>query len=316
VLRLGTRRSALALHQTHLVRDALATLGVESELVTFDTVGDRVLDRALSALGGKGLFTAELEAALRDGGVDLCVHSLKDLPTGLPDDIAALAVLAREDPRDVLVGPRGRPVRALDALPPGARIGTCALRRRAQLAEHHPHLAVLDLRATSRRGSPSSTPAVTTPWCSPGPGSCASASARGSTRGSTRPRGSRRPARAPSPSRAAPTTRVPPRSSPALHHRPTGVAVAAERAFLRTLEGGCSVPVGALTMPTGDGLALHGLVADPVDGRAVRGREPVDAAAPEAAGEALAERLLGAGAGDILRSLRDAPAAVGAERAA
>jgi hydroxymethylbilane synthase len=102
-IRIGSRRSALALKQTHMVRDALEALGHPTEVVTFSTVGDERLDVPLPAIGGKGVFTAELEAALLGGGVDLCVHSLKDLPTESPAGLDVGAVLPREDPRDALL---------------------------------------------------------------------------------------------------------------------------------------------------------------------------------------------------------------------
>jgi hydroxymethylbilane synthase len=312
-LRIGTRRSALALYQARTVQDALAALGVASTLVTFDTVGDLVLDRALSAVGGKGLFTAELEAALRGGGVDLCVHSLKDLPTALDPDIGALAVLAREDPRDVLVGPRGRPVPALSALRAGARVGTCALRRRAQLAERRPDLAVLDLRGN--------VPTRLAKLDAGGYDAVVLAAA-----GLLRLGLAERvdgwldaPAWLPAPGQGAIAVqaRAGDRRTDALlaalHHAPTGMAVAAERAFLRALDGGCSVPIGALTLRAAAGPVLHGLVAEVGGGRSLRDSEFVDPRAPEAAGEALARRLRTRGADAILAAVRaDAPAAVGA----
>jgi hydroxymethylbilane synthase len=316
VLRVGTRRSALALYQARAVQEALAEMGEESVLVTFDTVGDRVLDRALSALGGKGLFTAELESALRDGGVDLCVHSLKDLPTALPPDIAALAMLPREDARDVLVGPRGRRVRTLDALPAGARVGTCALRRRAQLAERRPDLAVLDLRGN-----------VPTRLAKLDAGGYDAVVLAGA--GLVRLGLVERidawldaPAWLPAPGQGAIAVQArtgDARLTPllaALHDGATGVAVAAERAFLRTLEGGCSVPVGALLMPGADGPVLHGLVADPAGTQVLRDAVAVDRRAPEAAGEALAQRLLRRGAGEILGALRGGTTLLAGERAA
>jgi hydroxymethylbilane synthase len=315
-LRIGTRRSALALFQARTVQEALAALGVASTLVTFDTVGDLVLDRALSAVGGKGLFTAELEAALRGGGVDLCVHSLKDLPTALDADIGALAVLAREDPRDVLVGPRGRPVRALSALAPGARVGTCALRRRAQLAERRPDLAVLDLRGN--------VPTRLAKLDAGGYDAIVLAAA-GLLRLGLADRIDGwldAPAWLPAPGQGAIAVQARADDArtdallAALHDGPTGMAVAAERAFLRALDGGCSVPIGALTVHAAAGPVLHGLVAEVGGERALRDAEFVDTRAPEAAGEALAARLLTRGADEILGALRAAtPAdAVGAGR--
>ncbi|MFO0232801.1 MAG: hydroxymethylbilane synthase, partial [Burkholderiales bacterium] len=142
---IATRESRLALWQAHHVRDRLSALypacGVE--LLGMTTVGDQILDRSLNEIGGKGLFTKELEVALADGRADLAVHSLKDVPMELPEGFALAAVTRREDPRDAFVSPR---FAGLDALPQGARIGTSSLRRAAQLAERRPDLKVLPLR--------------------------------------------------------------------------------------------------------------------------------------------------------------------------
>lgn len=307
-VRIGTRRSDLALRQARMVQHALAALGAASALVTFDTLGDQILDRPLSALGAKGLFTAELEAALRAGAVDVCVHSLKDLPTELPSDLAALALLPREDPRDVLVGTAGAPAPRLATLPPGARVGTCSLRRRALLRAHRPDLTVLDLRGNV----PTRVARVDT-----GAYDAIVLAGAGLLRlGLGHRVGSwlDAPAWLPAPGQGAVAIQArtsDPRLAPllaALHHAPTGRAVAAERAFLGTLEGGCQVPVGALTVDAAAGAVLHGVVAALDGRRVVRGEEFVDARTPEAAGQALAERLLRLGADEILAAARGAAA--------
>src|SRR5690606_17232688 len=130
-LRAGTRGSRLALWQTEFVIRQLQQLrpDVQVEPVTFRTTGDRITEGPLPRLGGKGLFTQELEAALRSGEIDFAVHSLKDLPTDEPDGLALGAILRREDPSDALVAARGT---TLDRLPRGARVGTSSPRRRAQ----------------------------------------------------------------------------------------------------------------------------------------------------------------------------------------
>jgi hydroxymethylbilane synthase len=145
-LKIGTRSSALALAQAHQVQAELTALGVESELVTYTTVGDRRLDVALTAIGSKGLFTEELERDLRTGVTDLCVHSLKDLPTDDPDGLIVLAQLPREDSRDALVVRDDVPGALLHELPHGAIIGTSSLRRRAQLKALRPDCTVVELR--------------------------------------------------------------------------------------------------------------------------------------------------------------------------
>src|SRR3977135_424699 len=135
-LRIGTRGRALALHKAGLVRDRLRQAHAELmademvEVVPIRTTGDRVLNRQLSEIGGKGLFTKEREEALLGGRIDLAVHSLKDMETYLPAGLEIGCVLPRDDPRDVVVSRNGAP---LAALPRGARIGTASLRRRAQL---------------------------------------------------------------------------------------------------------------------------------------------------------------------------------------
>ena len=146
VVRIGTRSSELALRQAREVAAALDALGVASELVTYITIGDRILDRPLSAIGEKGLFTAELETDLLSGRTDCAVHSLKDLPTADPDGLSLIALLEREDPRDALVIGPSTTARSLQELPAGARVGTSSLRRRAQLRALRPDLEVCELR--------------------------------------------------------------------------------------------------------------------------------------------------------------------------
>ena len=142
---IATRESRLALWQAHHVRDRLRELypACSVELLGMTTVGDQVLDRSLNEIGGKGLFTKELEVALADGRADLAVHSLKDVPMELPEGFELAAVMRREDPRDAFVSVR---FATFDALPQGAKVGTSSLRRAAQLSEHRPDLQILPLR--------------------------------------------------------------------------------------------------------------------------------------------------------------------------
>ncbi|MGB0639427.1 MAG: hydroxymethylbilane synthase [Myxococcota bacterium] len=140
-LRLGTRGSQLALTQSKLVAHAVTNAtGIDVELVVISTKGDRIKNIPLPAIGGKGLFTAELESSLRDGGIDFAVHSLKDLPTDDPDGLILGAIPTREDPRDCLVGP------ALADLSEGAVVGSGSLRRREQLLQLRSDLVVNDIR--------------------------------------------------------------------------------------------------------------------------------------------------------------------------
>ncbi|MCL8207130.1 MAG: hydroxymethylbilane synthase [Actinomycetia bacterium] len=142
-VRIGTRRSRLALAQAEQVAAVLEAHGVPTELVPLVTAGDRILDRALDAVGSKGLFTTELEAALQEGRIDLAVHSLKDLPTTLAPGLTVGAVTAREDPRDVVLARDGRPLEALAA---AARVGTSSVRRTALVAALWPERTVVPVR--------------------------------------------------------------------------------------------------------------------------------------------------------------------------
>ena len=143
-LTIATRESRLALWQAEHVRDLLvARLGVAVNLLGMTTRGDQILDRTLAKVGGKGLFVKELETALEQGDADLAVHSLKDVPMDLPKDFVLAAVLDREDPRDALVSPG---YASLAELPQGARVGTSSLRRVAQLAAARPDLRIEPLR--------------------------------------------------------------------------------------------------------------------------------------------------------------------------
>jgi hydroxymethylbilane synthase len=145
-IRLGTRGSPLALAQAHLVRKLMCEAHgwpeAAVELVILKTIGDKILDRPLSEVGGKGLFTKELEEGLFDQRIDLAVHSMKDVETKLPPGLVLGAILPREDPRDRLIGP----YRKLADLPAGARVGTSSLRRAAQLMNKRPDLIIVPFR--------------------------------------------------------------------------------------------------------------------------------------------------------------------------
>ena len=146
-IRIGTRGSALALAQAHETRARLAAVTGrpedDFEIVVIKTSGDRILDRPLSEVGGKGLFTKEIEEALLDGSIDLAVHSSKDMPTVLPDGLFISAFLPREDVRDAWISPRAK---SLADLPAGAKVGTSSLRRRAMVRRLRPDLEVVEFR--------------------------------------------------------------------------------------------------------------------------------------------------------------------------
>ncbi|MEE7458020.1 hydroxymethylbilane synthase [Methylorubrum populi] len=149
LLRIGTRGSPMALAQTGMVRDRIvaANPGLKTEIVVVSTVADRVLDRPLSEIGGKGLFTKELEQALFDDAIDVAVHSMKDVETWLPDGLVIACILERDDPRDAFLSAGAAD--GLAALPAGARVGTSSLRRGAQVLMHRPDLRIVPLRGNA-----------------------------------------------------------------------------------------------------------------------------------------------------------------------
>jgi hydroxymethylbilane synthase len=306
VIRIGTRSSELALRQARLVQAALLERGIESELVTYKTLGDKRLDEPLSTIGAKGLFTKELEVDLRKKKTDLAVHSLKDLPTDSPPGLMVAAVLEREDPRDALVLNRSIMGQSLDDVPRGSRVGTSSLRRRAQLLATRPDLEVAELRGNV----PTRLKKV-----DEGRVHAAILAAAGLHR-----LGAHQhiacyldaPAWLPAAGQGAIAVQIRADDdriravAESLNDEPTMLAVRAERAFLQALEGGCQVPIGALAVPAGTGAVLHGLIADVAGTRVVRGTIVLDIAEPELSGVRLANQLRGEGASEILEGLRRA----------
>ena len=286
-LRIGTRGSPLALAQTEEVcarlagvDPALAEAGV-IEVVVIRTTGDRELDRPLAEIGGKGLFTKEIDEALLAGRIDLAVNSMKDLPTLLPGGIALGCVLERDDPRDVFVG---HGARRLAELPPKATVGTASLRRRAQVLDLRPDLAVVPLRGNVgtriekvRRGEVDATLLALAGLRRLGLAGVAEAVvdvdemlpavAQGAIGVSCRKGDS--------------STRE---LLASLNHAPSWTRVAAERAFLEALDGSCRTPIAALAEMRGRVLDLRGLVARPDGSRVLRIRRQGAAAEAEALG--------------------------------
>jgi hydroxymethylbilane synthase len=307
-VRIGTRSSELALRQARLVQAALGARGVAAELVTFKTTGDKKLDEPLSEIGAKGLFTHELEVALLKNKVDCCVHSLKDLPTELPDGLVIGAVLEREDPRDVLVVNPVTEAEDLASLPAGSRVGTSSLRRRAQLHAIRPDLEVAELRGNV----PTRLKKVDT-----GKVHAAILAAAGLIRLEARQR-IRQFLEPPQglPAAGQGAIAVEARADDEallailsrLNHDATSTAVRAERAFLAALEGGCQIPIGALAQTDENGeMTLHGFVSD-IKGRdVVRGSIAVDVASPEISGQSLAVDLRTRGASSLHIELRSSP---------
>jgi hydroxymethylbilane synthase len=302
-IRIGTRGSRLALWQAEQVAERTRALlpGAECELVVIKTQGDKILDVALSRIGDKGLFTKELEQALAAGTVDMAVHSLKDLPTTLPEGMALGAVLERENPCDVLLSAAGL---TLGALPVGARVGTSSLRRASQLRHLRPDLEVVSIRGNvetrvarvhagevdaavlayagvARMGMLSEVSEVLAPELvlpAVGQGAIAVEIRRDDQEMSA--------------------------LAPLLNHQRTACEVAAERAYLRALEGGCQVPLGCLARCSGDRLVLQGMVGSLDGSRLLRENVEGPAESAVALGQELARRLMARGAGDILREIR------------
>jgi hydroxymethylbilane synthase len=306
VLRVGTRGSALALWQTERVRGMLQAHGIPTERIEIRTTGDVILDRPLAEIGSRALFTKQLDDALLEGRIDLAVHSLKDLPTELPEGIALGAVGLREDPRDALVG-KG-PI-GWSQIPQGATLATSSLRRRAQLLRQRPDLVIEDIRGNvdTRLAKLDASPVWT---------AILLASAGLSRLGFGDRIGERLPfdvmLPAPGQGALAATVRTGDVRTLAtlhgvLHDEAVARAVAAERGFLNRLEGGCQVPVAAHAQLEGSRLVLLGRVVS-LDGRdAAAGElagEARDTSEAAAIGRALAERLLEEGAQEILASVR------------
>jgi hydroxymethylbilane synthase len=300
----GSRGSALALWQANHVIKRLQVTNPEldTQLKTIKTQGDLVRDRALSQVGGKGLFVKEIENALLAGEIDLAVHSLKDMPTEQPRGLALGAVLPRADARDALVTRRQQT--DLAGLPEGAIVGTSSLRRKAQVLALRPDLQVHDLRGNvdTRLGKLRS-----------GQYDAVVLAAAGLIRlGHADEIDQYLPPHLVLPAVGQGALCIEVRADDAatrnllapLDHAPTRLATTAERAFLHRLEGGCQVPIAAYGQVEGDQLHLWGLVAA-LDGSQLVKEEilgPVEE--PVGLGAKLAEQLLAAGGGVVLEAIR------------
>jgi hydroxymethylbilane synthase len=304
-LRIATRKSPLALWQAEHVATLLrqAHMALVVELVPITTQGDRIQDRSLADIGGKGLFIKELEVALDEKRADIAVHSMKDMPGELPNGLMIAAVLERADARDALVTAKAK---SLQELPHGARVGSSSLRRQAQLLAARPDLRIealrgnvdtrlrkldagemdaivlacaglmrlgLESRITSRLDPSISLPAVSQGVIGI---ECRSEDLR--TRGLLRP----------------------------LDHAATRIVMDAERAFAHRLGGSCQSPIAAHAQIEGDRLALDGLVAEPDGSLLLRDAMTGSVQNPAELGRQLADRILAAGAGPLLERLRSA----------
>lgn len=302
-LRIGTRASALALWQANWVKDKLEKRypGLEVTLTKIKTQGDKILDVPLAMVGGKGLFVKEIQEAMLRNEVDIAVHSMKDVPTFFPDGTGLRCITEREDPRDILILKPG--YATFDEIRPQGRVGTSSLRRKAQLLNRRPGLEMVDIRGNVetriRKLTDDNLDAVVLAAAGMkrlgfeeqiseylDPEICLPAIGQGAL---------------------GLESRI---DDPQINdlidffnHPPTAYAVSAERAVLRTLEGGCQVPIAAYGTVSGDELELTALVSD-VEGKKLLKKtvsSHVDRA--EETGVALAQELLALGAGEILNAV-------------
>ncbi|MEM7724748.1 MAG: hydroxymethylbilane synthase [Cyanobacteria bacterium P01_A01_bin.45] len=304
-IRIGSRKSQLALVQTHWVREELQKSfpNMNFEVQTMSTQGDKILDVALAKIGDKGLFTKELEVGMLNGDIDFAVHSLKDLPTTLPDGLTLAAITERENPADALVVHEKHKDKQIDALPEGAVIGTSSLRRLAQLRNKFPHFSFKDVRGNlntrlskldsgeydalilataglQRLGMGDRVHQVLPAEISlhaVGQGALGIECREGDEE-------------------IISLLKV-------IEHPQTRDRCLAERAFLRDLEGGCQVPIGVNTEIDGTSLILTGIVAS-IDGqRLVQDTVTGSTDNAEQVGTDLANRLREQGAQEILEEI-------------
>ena len=292
-LNIGTRGSLLALAQANEVRDRLAAafdLPFEAfTIVVIKTTGDRIIDRPLKEIGGKGLFTREIEAALLDGSIDIAVHSMKDMPTLQPGGLVIDTYLPREDMRDAFISPH---LTSIADLPEGAVVGTSSLRRRAQVKLRRPDLEVVEFRGNLQTrlkklddGVAEATflamaglnrlrmddvpkAAVDTDDMLP----AIAQGAIGIERRMDDPRATEMLA--------------------AIHDRATGEQLAAERAFLATLDGSCETPIAGLAELNGTNMRLRGQVLRPDGSDAINDDVTCAISDGAEAGQDMARKLL------------------------
>ena len=293
-LKIGTRGSPLALWQAHEVRRRLMVAfdlpEAAFEIVVIKVTGDQIQDKALREIGGKGLFTREIEEALLDGGIDIAVHSMKDMPTVQPEGLVLDCYLERADVRDAFVSPGYADIAAL---PEGALVGSSSLRRRAQLALRRPDLKLVEFRGNvqTRMRKLEEGVAHATFLAMAGltrlgmlevvrsaiePEEMLPAVAQGAI----------------GVERRAADARVEAMLA-AIHHRETGLRLAAERSFLARLDGSCETPIAGLAMIAGGDLWLRGEILRPDGSASVAGDLRGPMADGAALGRALADELLG-----------------------
>ncbi len=314
LLRIASRRSQLAMVQTHWVRDELvkANPNLEISIEAMATQGDKILDVALAKIGDKGLFTKELEAQMLVDQADIAVHSLKDLPTNLPEGLMLGCITEREDPADALVVHQKHKDKTLATLPEGSVVGTSSLRRLAQLRHHYPQLLFKDVRGNV---------ITRLEKLDAGEFDCLILAAAGLGRLGLGDRIHELiDASISLHAVGQGALGIECRQGDAevlaqiklLEHLPTARRCLAERAFLRELEGGCQVPIGvnsSFAEADGDAsdgcqeLILTGMVASLDGSKLIRDQARGSAADPESIGIALALKLREQGAGEILEQI-------------
>lgn len=304
-LRIATRKSPLALWQAEHVKARLmeAHKGLEVELVTFTTKGDKILDTPLAKIGGKGLFVKELEAAMLEGKADIAAHSIKDVPMEFPEGLFLATILEREEPCDAFVSNN---FSSIQTLPENAVVGTCSLRRRCQLLSKRPDLKIKDLRGNvnSRlekldngdfdaiilacaglirlKMEDRIKQRISSSWILPAVGQGAVGL------------------------EAREDDKEVLELISVLQHDDTTDRVKAERALNKKLEGGCQVPIASYAMLDGDTLHLQALVGEPDGSKIIQGDISGHRSEAEQLGITLADDLLSRGAKEILDKLYEA----------
>ncbi|MFU8784456.1 hydroxymethylbilane synthase [Aliidiomarina sp.] len=301
-LTIATRKSALALWQAEHIKARLEALhpDLQVDLLPMSTRGDVILDTPLAKIGGKGLFVKELEVAMIEGRADIAVHSMKDVPVEFPDGLELATICTREDPRDAFVS---NTYSTLAEMPPGAVVGTCSLRRRCQVSERFPQLIIKDLRGNVqtrlRKLDEGQFDAIIL-----------------AASGLKRLELHDRITSCLSPEDSLPANgqgalgiecrsddaRVKALLAP-LEDFDTRACVLAERAMNRRLDGGCQVPIGAYAELQGEQLILRGLVGATDGSQVIRNSIQGPVAQAETLGRELADKLLAAGAGEILAAV-------------
>lgn len=300
---IGTRGSKLALWQSEYIKGLVEEItGLPVELKIIKTTGDKILDVPLNKVGGKGLFTKELEVELMAGTVDLCVHSMKDVPTELPEGLYISAMPERVDPRDALVSGAGY---SLETLPQGAKVGTSSLRRIAQVRSLRPDVEIVDVRGNldtrMRKAETGEVDVVILAsagitrmgWADRITGyiptvQMVSAVGQGAIGIEIRE-----------------DDEFMRDVTAKICHADTFSCVTAERVVMRKLEGGCQVPIGAYAVLDGDTMHMDAIVGQVDGGKILRASLEGPASDPVALGERMVAALLDLGADEILSAIRE-----------